>query len=423
MVMVEPEVSERTGRRHGERAVVGYLAFVSMLLAFGVDSALPAFDEIADEFGLGGEGLGVSLVGTSYFIGMAGGQLVWGPLSDRYGRAPVLRLGIVLYALGGLAAALAPSFGLLLLARLVWGLGASGPAVLRAAIARDLYEGDQMARVITLMMAVFLIGPILVPFAGTAILRFGSWRWIFVASGMLAAGAFALTSWFGETLAPEARRPLRFRPLVEAASTVVRHPVTMAYLGAQTLAQGAFLIYLGSSAPILDDIYGRGDQFAWWFGLSGVGMAITLLINNRLIGRFGAVTVLGRGAVLMVLCSALGLAATLAADGVPAFAVWFAWVCAVNALQTMVTPMANSLAMEPMGEIAGTASAIVGFATIAGGAVLAAIVDARIHLTVTPMVAANLGYGVAALALVIVARRQAVRLGLPSARPRRPAAP
>lgn len=418
MVTVEPKAGELTGRRHGERTVVGFLAFISMLLAFGVDSALPAFDEIADEFGLDGTGLGVSLIGTSYFFGMAGGQLVWGPMSDRFGRASTLKWGLVLYAIGGLAAAAAPSFGLLLAARLLWGLGASAPAVLRPAMARDLYEGDQMARVVTLVMAVFLIGPILVPFAGTAILQFGSWRWIFVASGLLAALAFALTGWFGETLPPGARRPLQFQPLLEAARTVMGHPVTMAYMAAQTLAQGAFLIYLGSSAPILDDIYDRGDQFAWWFGLSGVGMAITLLINNRLIQRFGAVTVIGRAAVAMVLCSALGLAATLGADGVPAFGVWFAWVCAVNALQTMVTPMANSLALEPMGEVAGTASAIIGFVTMAGGAALAAIVDARIHLTVTPMVAANLVYGIASLGLVVVARRQAVRLELPSALPR-----
>ena len=169
--------------------MIRFLAALGILLAFGIDAALPAFDEIVADLP---EATGrISLIGTVYFLGMAAGQLVFGPLSDRFGRRNALLAGMGLYAFGAIAAALASSFTLLLVARAIWGLGAASPAVLRVAIARDLYDGDQMAKVVTIVMAVFLIGPIVAPFLGEAILQVGSWRLVFTAAVALAALAAA----------------------------------------------------------------------------------------------------------------------------------------------------------------------------------------------------------------------------------------
>ena len=132
-------------RVRSEAGVVAYLGFTSALLAIGIDTALPAFDEIREEFSLADGSGEVSLVVTAYFLGMAAGQLPMGPLSDRFGRRPVLLASFALYLIGALGATLAPSFGILLGARFLWGLGAAGPAVIGNAIARDLYSGDQMA--------------------------------------------------------------------------------------------------------------------------------------------------------------------------------------------------------------------------------------------------------------------------------------
>ena len=134
------EPGRRDGRTH--RSVVSYLAFLGVVMAVGVDIALPAFDDIGDAFDLGPGGGNVSLVGTTYFLGMATGQLVFGPASDRFGRSACLKVGIVLAAIGAFGSAFAPTFGLLLVSRAVWGLGAASPAVLRTAIARDTSSAD-----------------------------------------------------------------------------------------------------------------------------------------------------------------------------------------------------------------------------------------------------------------------------------------
>ena len=141
-------------RPRSERAVIAYLAFIGILMAFGIDAALPAFEELRADFDLDDRGLSPAITGTVYLVGMAAGQLVCGVLADRFGRRPVLLVGIAIYAVGGLASALAPNLAVLLVARFVWGLGASAPTVLRMAIARDLFEGDRMARVVSTVAAV-----------------------------------------------------------------------------------------------------------------------------------------------------------------------------------------------------------------------------------------------------------------------------
>ncbi|NDH87514.1 MAG: MFS transporter, partial [Actinobacteria bacterium] len=195
-------------RVRSEAGVVAYLGFTSALLALGIDTALPAFDEIREEFSLADGSGEVSLVVTAYFLGMAAGQLPMGPLSDRFGRRPVLLASFALYLIGALGATLAPSFGILLGARFLWGLGAAGPAVIGNAIARDLYSGDQMARVLSLTMAVFLIGPTIAPLLGEMLLLTGVWQAVFLVGFALALVGAAWTFRFGETLPDDRRRPI-----------------------------------------------------------------------------------------------------------------------------------------------------------------------------------------------------------------------
>lgn len=378
--------------------MVVYLAALGVFLAFGIDATLPAFGQIGRSFGVSGSS--ITLLGTVYFLGMAGGQLVWGPASDAYGRQRALYWGLAAYGIGALGSALAPSFPLLLAARVVWGLGAASPAVLRGAIARDLFDGDVLSRVVTTVMAVFLIGPIFTPAIGQLVLSVASWRVLLAIGFGLAVVAVTWTARFGETLPPEARRPLDVRGLLAASRTVATTRATALMCGALALSNGAFFVFLGSSQPIIDRQYGRGPQFPWWFAVSGVFSIAALVINNRLIKTRGTVVMTRVTAALFVVVSAVGLALTMAADGRPSFGSWFAVVVVANALNTVATPMMTALALQPMGAIAGTASAWMGFLMTAGGALLAALVDAQISHTVTPMLLGYVVYG--ALALVLV---------------------
>ncbi len=388
-------------RRRSQRAVVAYLAFLGILLAFGVDIALIAYDELRVEFALEQRGVSIAVVGTTYFVGMAVGQLFYGIASDRFGRLPPLLFGIGLYSVGALLAAFAPNLEVLLAARLLWGFGAAAPSVLRPAIARDLYDGDTMARVITIVMAVFLIGPIFVPLLGEGILFFGPWQLVFLASLVLAAAAFVWTLTFGETLPLEQRRPFDSARLSAAIGRVFHTRATIGHIGAQTAIGAAFFVYLGSAQPIIDEIYGRDAQFALFFAGSGIIMSAALVVSDRLIGRFGARQVVLHATATFVLISALGVPLALATSGVPSIWAWFAWATSANALSVVIAPMCNALALEPMADIAGTTSAVLGFITFGAGALLAAVVDNLIDGTVTPMIVGSLVFGLIGFCVLV----------------------
>jgi len=385
--------------------VISYLAFVSILMAFGVDAALPAFDQLRSEFGFDARGLSPAITGTCYFIGMAVGQLFYGALGDRFGRQPIMLLGIVIYALGALGSATAPGLEVLLVARFVWGFGAAAPTVLRLAIARDLYSGNRMARVVTLVTAVFLIGPIVVPLVAEGILLFGSWRAVFATSLVLAAVAWVWTLRFGETLPPERRTALRFGTLRDALVAIARTRVTLGAIIAQAFFSAAFFIWLGSAQPVIDRVYGRDVQFTLFFGLSGVGMAVALVANNRLIGRFGVRPMATRAATVFVVVGLVGSALAVSLDGVPPIWLWFTWVIVANSMSTIIAPMCAAIALEPMADRAGTASAILGVAQLGVGACLAALVDAQIDQTVTPMVVGATVFGLAGLGALLWSAR------------------
>lgn len=405
--MTDPAPAETVTPQRSERHVIAFTAYMGILLAFGIDASLPAFDELSEAFGLPEGSNDISLIVTVYFIGMATGQLFYGPLSDRFGRAPTLLAGVTLYILGAVGAILAPGFGWLLAARLLWGFGAAACATLRTSIARDLYEGDQMARVIAVMMGVFMTGPILAPLIGQALLGVVGWQGVFGAAIVLAVVQVAWTIRFGETLDESNRRLLRPAEIAESFRAVFTNAETARYTLALTAGFGAFVIFLGSSQPIIDDIYDRGDQFALWFAVASTAMIVSFLSVDRFIVRYGSARVAAFSASTALAASAVMLMAAVAGDGVPSFWAWFGVLAVANTFSALLTPTCYSLGLAPMGERAGTASAVMGFSSAAGGAILAGIVSARIDDTITPMATGYVIYSAAAVVLLWWARRAA----------------
>ncbi len=397
--MQEAKTAHRT-----EGQAIAFLAFLGALLAFAVDVSLPAFDELRTEFDLGGGSGEVSLVITTYLVGVAVGQLVWGPVADRFGRMPALLAGLSLYAVGAAGATAAQSMNMLLAARVVWGFGAASPALLRTTIARDLYDGDRMARIVAVTLAVFLIGPAIAPAFGEGILLAGSWRYVFAAPIVLAIGAGIWALRFGETLDPEDQRPLELRSTLRAFWIVARTRASIGYIVAMTLTWGGFFVFLGSGQPIIDEIYGRGDWFAGYFAIAALGMASASLSASRVTERLGAHWIIRFGLLITIGLSGVMTVAALLTDGRPPFWLWLALVTGTSAGTNVATPAFSSLAMQPMARLAGTASAVMGLATMGGGATLAALIDRQIDDSVTPMAVGMLGYGCAAFAMTAWAR-------------------
>ena len=369
----------RHGLRRGE-----FVAMMSMLMAtiaISIDTLLPAFDEIEAQFDLDPIDSPISLTITAFFVSMGVATLFWGPLADRYGRKPVMYSSLALIVIGALVSTFATSFEVLLAGRVFWGAAAAGPRTVILAIVRDSYEGDVMARIMSLVTAVFLVVPILAPGLGELLLFVGSWRLTTGAAAVL-AGVGAL--WFtrlNETLAPESVLPLEFGRIARAAKTVATNRQTMLFTVATTLAYGAFFPWLGSSPQLIGTIYER--PLALFFGLNAALMALTIVMSSKAVDRFGTRPVLFALMFTSVVVAALYVVVALAADGVPAFWLWFVLVTVLTAVNSSSTPLLQTLSMAPMGKIAGTASSVTGATVFIVGGVLGSIIDGFITTTVT----------------------------------------
>ncbi|GJM37935.1 MAG: MFS transporter [Acidimicrobiales bacterium] len=387
-----------------DRAVVAYIASMAVILAFGIDASLPAFDELRTEFDLRNGSGEVSLVVTTYFLGMGFGQLIWGLSSDRIGRQKAMLAGLLLYGIGAAGAALAGSMTMLLVARVVWGLGAAAPSVLRNSVARDLYSGDKLAQITSMAMAIFLMGPAVAPAVGELILLSDNWRWVFAAAVPLAIAGMVWTFRFGETLDPANVRPLDLRSIAAGARTFFGNRAAFGHSLAITAASGAFFIFLGSSQPIVDEIYGHGDWFALIFACVAACIGLTVWNSGRFIRGHGARKVALVAVIGMIAAAAAFGVVAVATDGRPPFWFWLGAVAVFASLGTVSTPTMTAMAMTPMARVAGTASALNGVLSVAGASLLAVVFDRRIDDTVTPMAVGFLVYSLLALGFLLWAR-------------------
>ena len=391
----------------GEREFIALMAALTASTALGVDVMLPALGDIRDAFGLPADSTTLSWTVSLYLLGLGCAQLVFGPLADRFGRKPTLYAGLALYVAGAAGAALAPSLGFLLASRVVWGFGAASPRVMALTITRDRYVGDRMARVMSLIIAVFLIAPILGPAMGELLLLSGTWRWVF---GFSVVTAVALALWLtrlDETLDPAHRLPLDVKRLSRAFGTIVGTRVTLGYGLALTFELSAFTAFLASFELLLDDVYDRSGQFALLFGAGAAVMALTALGGARTIGAVGSEAVLRTAIVAHAVGGSALVAISLTGGGAPSFWLWYAVLTGLNALHVVIAPICNSLAMAPMGEIAGTASAVIGAVSLVVASLLSSITNNLIGGSVTPLSFGYLCYGLLAGACILWAGRQA----------------
>ena len=395
------------------RELIALVAMLMTLTALSIDLILPAFDEVRAEFGMEPDSSATASLITVYFIGLALPQLAYGPLSDRYGRKPLLYVGMLLYVVGAIGASLAPSLGLMLVSRFVWGVGAAGPRVVSLSIIRDSFDGDRMARVMSFVMAVFIFVPIVAPSVGAGLIAISSWRTVFWFPVVYTVLVAVWTLRLPETLRPEHKLGSSRSAIVRAVRTVVTTRQTMGYAIALTLLFGAFTSYLASSERIWAEVFDRGDQFPLIFGGIALVLGFGLAANGILVERTGVRRLTHRSLVVHAVASAALVAVVLAADGQPGFWLYVVLLTVPLAAQSFLVPNFNTLALAPVGAVAGTASAFVGALSTGGGALLGSIVDRAFDGTPTPMSIALLAAGVGAAAVIWVTERGEVTLTTP----------
>jgi MFS transporter, DHA1 family, multidrug resistance protein len=408
VLLVNPSksaISKRgtTSRSYGETIV--FLALTQAMAALAIDLILPAFPEIRAHLGLPADSTRVSLLITAFFIGSGVAQLFTGILADRFGRKPVLWGGLIIYVVAGLAATFAPTLPVMIACRVLWGIGSSAPRVVGLAMVRDQFEGARMAQTLSYVQAIFVVVPVVAPTIGKGVLALSNWHVAMAAPAVL---ALILAVWIfriPESLPAEKRRVINGSTIVAAFREVARTRQTVLLGVAITCGFGALNSYIALAEVIADKTYGQKDSFPFVFGVIALTMGLSGFVNGRIVGRFGTTTMIKASPPVLVGVAAVFAGGTALANGKPAYLFYCVCMAAFLAAQTLIFPNINSLALQPLGHIAGLASGLIGtISTIVGSAL--GVVVSQSH-----------GYGTTALSsgllvlstVALVASRLAVR--------------
>ena len=369
-------------KRPGTREMTLMLAGLMALNALAIDAMVPALPNIGQSLHVAREN-DRQLVVIAYFVGFASTQLLWGPLADRFGRKPIMAVGVSLYGLFALMCAMAPTFPVLIAGRLMMGGSAAASRVLVVAMVRDLFEAEAMARVMSLVFMTFMLVPVLAPNIGQLILLFAQWRAIFL---VLAAYAVVMVAWptlrLPETLHPEFRRPLDFKAMGSAIVEALREPQSRGYTLAMMVSFSALVAYISSVQQIVFDTYHDARFIGLVFGAVAAPMAVASWLNSKLVGRFGLRRVGHTGALAFMLITAVH--ALVALSGREALPLFITLQALTMASFAFTSSNLGTLAMEHMAHIAGTASSVQGTVGTIGAAAIGFAIGQQFDGTVIP---------------------------------------
>ncbi len=383
--------------------LVAMVASLSALNALAIDIMLPALPQIGASFQLANDN-DRQLVVIAYVALFGISQLIYGPLADAFGRRSVLIYALGIYIAGSILCVIAPSFELFLAARAMQGVGAAATRVIATAVVRDLTEGRRMAQVMSMAMTVFMIVPIIAPGIGQLILFVAPWRWIFAA---LLIYAVLVLIWtfvrLPETLKPENRQKFNAPAIAAAYLSVLRQRQTVGYMIASTFVTACLFGYITSSEQLFVDVYGLGPAFPIAFGSIAIAISAGTFLNSRLVMRHG-MRRLSHVMTIGFTVSALVLAA-LTQLGLASFWVFTCMAALTFAMFGLMASNFNALAMEPVGRVAGSASAIFGAVTATGGAILGALIARAFDGTATPFAIGLAAAGAATMLAVLWTER------------------
>ncbi|TYC55776.1 multidrug effflux MFS transporter [Rhodobacterales bacterium] len=382
---------------------VAIIAMIMALNAMAIDVMLPALPAIGDALDIIEENHR-QLILLTYLLGFGGGQLFFGPVTDAFGRRRVLIGGLVVYSLASVGAMFAMDLETLLFARVLQGIGCAAARVTALSTVRDCYTGRRMGKVMSLVMMVFMAVPVIAPSVGQAVLLVAGWHWIFT---LLMVSGVAMVAWTSlrlpETLAVEKRRPMVAATITSAYMTALKTRACLGYTVGTAFIFGGLFSFLAMSQQIFVDVFGLGNLFPVVFAVIAVTMAFASFMNAQLVEAIGmrrlshaaAVFYTGIGALIWI----------FAATGYENF-----WAFLILATLIMMTfgflgANFNAMAMEPLGDIAGTASSVIGFISTLGGAIFGYLMGQQFDGTTQPLGMAYTVYGLCAIGCILYAER------------------
>ncbi|MCG7623240.1 MULTISPECIES: multidrug effflux MFS transporter [unclassified Epibacterium] len=372
-----------------------FIALIAMMfatIAFSIDAMLPALPDIGATLSPDDTNR-AQLIVTSFVMGMGLGTFFTGPLSDAFGRKPVIYVGSALYCMGALAAYFSQSLETILISRVLMGLGAAAPRVVAIAIVRDLYVGRDMARIMSLAMMIFTLVPAFAPLLGSGIIALTDWRGIFAAFALFSV---IIVLWMGfrlqEPLRKEDRRPFRLPQLLSALREMVNHPTVRLSILAQTFCMSMLFTMIVMVQPVYEIVFERAESFPIWFMIVALMAGSASFLNASLVGRVGMRRMVTWALGAQICASSVMFLATGFTIAEPMnFYMFVAWQTSVFFMVGLTLGNLNAIAMEPMGHIAGLAASVMGAISTVVAAIIAAPIGLLFDGTIVPLVMGVLG--------------------------------
>lgn len=377
------------------------MAFLTSIMAFSIDTILPALDQIAIDLKFNSINDSQFII-SSIFLGFGIGLFLFGPLADAYGRKRPVYLGGIIFILGCMISLIAQNFEVMIFGRFMQGLGASAFRIISLAIIRDKFEGPQMAKITSLVMSIFILVPVIAPSIGQLVLLKFSWNAIFIIFLIM---SILSMMWFSirqeETLSKEDRNPLNPRFIIKASLETLTTPTTFISILISGLVFGAFIAYLSSSQIIFQKIYLVGEDFPLYFGALALTVGISSLINSFLVQRYGLIRLISISTILMTLIIAPITFYTYSENTNPSLIMFMLNLSILFFMIGLLFGNLNALALSPLGHIAGVASSVIGAVQNMISVMISVIIIREINENIFPLL---LGFFIVSVisALIII---------------------
>jgi len=335
------------------------MAILMSLVALSIDAILPALRQIGQDLNVQ-HANDVQLIISSVFLGMSLGLMFFGPYSDSYGRKPAIYLGMVIFFGGCLASIFAESFQIMIVGRFLQGLGAASCRVCTLAMIRDRFEGNKMAKIMSQIMIIFVFVPALAPSIGQGFLFIANWRSIFIF--MLALGIVSVL-WLAlkqaETLDKKKRLPFSIKTIANGIVETIKNKTSRGYTLASGLIFGAFVGYLSSAQQILQEQYQLGSQFSIFFGFLALSIGLASFANSKWVDIIGMESLCKRALMILVGTAMVFIPICYYLKGHPPLSILMTYLVITFFCIGILFGNFNSLAIQPLGHIAGVANSVI----------------------------------------------------------------
>lgn len=339
---------------------VSLMALFVAIMALSIDTILPAMFLIEKDLNVTKANEIQFIIGI-LFLGFTFGQIIFGPISDSFGRKSTIYIGLIIFIIGNVLSLGASDFSTMLIGRFLQGFGASSPRVVSLAVVRDRYQGREMARVMSFIMSVFIIVPVIAPSIGQVLLLFSTWHSIFILLLIAALVAFVWTYFrLPETLKREDLKPFNLKTIFTDFVKVVSNKITLGYAICAGLIFGALIGYLNTSWMIFQQYFLVGNLFPLYFAISALSIGAASLTNSMIVRKYGMHLICHYSLITVIITSAIFFALIYNLQEKIQLVYFVIYVAIIFFCMGLLFGNLNALAMEPMGHYAGMASAIIG---------------------------------------------------------------